>query len=74
MVDSENSIYYHCGVHTKIVNVRFNHEKNTVRRRRECVVCGHRFSTIETLIASPKKTNRGMKRNPALPMPPKGTR
>ena len=34
-----------CGEKTKVVDSRF--ECESVTRRRECLVCGYRFSTIE---------------------------
>lgn len=37
-----------CGaIESKVVDKRNNKENNTIRRRRECVVCGNRFTTYE---------------------------
>ncbi|MCC5023949.1 MAG: transcriptional repressor NrdR [Candidatus Synoicihabitans palmerolidicus] len=34
----------------KVIDSRISKEGNTIRRRRECLECGHRFSTSETLV------------------------
>ena len=34
----------------KVIDSRISKEGNTIRRRRECLECGHRFSTTETLV------------------------
>ena len=36
-----------CGERTRIVNSRSYSDGEGVRRRRECLTCGHRFTTIE---------------------------
>lgn len=37
-------------IEDKVVDSRISREGNTIRRRRECLECGHRFSTTEILI------------------------
>ena len=37
-------------IEDKVTDSRISKEGNTIRRRRECLECGHRFSTTETLI------------------------
>lgn len=34
----------------KVIDSRISKEGNTIRRRRECLECGYRFSTTETLV------------------------
>lgn len=34
----------------KVIDSRITKEGNTIRRRRECIECGHRYTTIETLV------------------------
>jgi len=34
----------------KVIDSRISKEGNTIRRRRECLECGHRFTTTETLV------------------------
>ena len=34
----------------KVVDSRISKEGNTIRRRRECLECGHRYTTTETLV------------------------
>ena len=34
----------------KVIDSRISKEGNTIRRRRECLECGHRYTTIETLV------------------------
>ena len=34
----------------KVVDSRISREGNAIRRRRECLECGHRFTTTETLV------------------------
>ena len=34
----------------KVIDSRITKEGNTIRRRRECLECGHRYTTIETLV------------------------
>jgi hypothetical protein len=36
-----------CGGKTETLDTRHNKNENTLRRRRQCKVCGHRFATIE---------------------------
>ncbi|QYM77984.1 transcriptional regulator NrdR [Horticoccus luteus] len=37
-------------IEDKVVDSRISKEGNTIRRRRECLECGHRFTTTETLV------------------------
>lgn len=37
-------------IEDKVVDSRIGREGNTIRRRRECLECGHRFTTTETLV------------------------
>jgi len=37
-------------IEDKVIDSRISREGNTIRRRRECLECGHRFSTTETLV------------------------
>jgi len=37
-------------VEDKVVDSRISKEGNAIRRRRECLECGHRFTTTETLV------------------------
>ncbi|MFI5356676.1 MAG: transcriptional regulator NrdR [Opitutales bacterium] len=37
-------------IEDKVTDSRISKEGNTIRRRRECLECGHRFSTTESLI------------------------
>ena len=37
-------------IEDKVTDSRIAKEGNTIRRRRECLECGHRFSTTETLV------------------------
>ena len=37
-------------IEDKVTDSRITKEGNTIRRRRECLECGHRFSTTETLV------------------------
>jgi transcriptional repressor NrdR len=34
----------------KVIDSRISREGNTIRRRRECLECSHRFSTTETVV------------------------
>ncbi len=34
----------------KVIDSRISREGNTIRRRRECIECGNRFSTTETMV------------------------
>jgi transcriptional repressor NrdR len=37
-------------IEDKVIDSRISREGNTIRRRRECLECGNRFSTTETLV------------------------
>ena len=37
-------------IEDKVIDSRITREGNTIRRRRECLECGHRYTTIETLV------------------------
>ncbi|KXU37532.1 transcriptional regulator NrdR [Cephaloticoccus primus] len=37
-------------IEDKVIDSRISREGNTIRRRRECLECGHRFSTTEVLV------------------------
>lgn len=37
-------------IEDKVVDSRVSKEGNTIRRRRECAECGHRYTTIESLV------------------------
>src|ERR1051326_4113706 len=37
-------------IEDKVIDPRISKEGSTIRRRRECLECGHRFSTTETLV------------------------
>ncbi len=37
-------------IEDKVVDSRISREGNTIRRRRECLECGHRFTTTETVV------------------------
>ena len=40
----------YCGsMDSKVVDSRQNEDGTSIRRRRECVVCGKRFTTYETV-------------------------
>ena len=39
-------------VTAKVTNVRHVEVGNRTRRRRECLTCGHRFTTYETVVRS----------------------
>lgn len=44
----------YCGYEdSKVVDSRGNEELNSIRRRRECLGCGRRFTTYETIEMSP---------------------
>ena len=34
----------------KVIDSRISQEGNTIRRRRECLECGHRYTTTETFV------------------------
>ena len=43
-----------CGcVDSKVVDSRQNEEGTSIRRRRECMKCGKRFTTYETIETAP---------------------
>jgi transcriptional repressor NrdR len=37
-------------IEDKVIDSRISKEGTTIRRRRECLECGHRYSTTETLV------------------------
>lgn len=37
-------------IEDKVIDSRIGKEGNAIRRRRECLECGHRFTTTETLV------------------------
>ena len=37
-------------IEDKVIDSRISKEGNTIRRRRECLECGHRYSTTETVL------------------------
>ncbi|MBI5382577.1 MAG: transcriptional repressor NrdR [Opitutae bacterium] len=37
-------------IEDKVIDSRISKEGNTIRRRRECLECGHRYTTSETLV------------------------
>ncbi len=37
-------------IEDKVIDSRIGKEGNTIRRRRECLECGHRFTTTEALV------------------------
>ncbi len=37
-------------IEDKVIDSRISREGSTIRRRRECLECGHRYSTTETLV------------------------
>ncbi|AHF91557.1 NrdR family transcriptional regulator [Opitutaceae bacterium TAV5] len=37
-------------IEDKVIDSRISREGTTIRRRRECLECGHRFTTTETLV------------------------
>ena len=37
-------------IEDKVIDSRISKEGNTIRRRRECLECGHRFTTTEVLV------------------------
>ena len=38
-----------CGsAETKVIDSRFNEDSYSIKRRRECLVCGARFNTLES--------------------------
>lgn len=44
----------HCGyVENKVVDSRATDESSSIRRRRECLSCGKRFTTYETIETTP---------------------
>lgn len=44
----------YCGsIDSKVVDSRQNEDGTSIRRRRECVVCGKRFTTYETIESTP---------------------
>ncbi|MDR3318654.1 MAG: transcriptional regulator NrdR [Clostridiales bacterium] len=44
----------YCGnTESKVIDSRANEESNSIRRRRECLECGRRFTTYETIESTP---------------------
>lgn len=44
----------YCGAEeSKVLDSRNSEESNSIRRRRECLVCGRRFTTYETIETTP---------------------
>lgn len=44
----------YCGsLETKVIDSRLTEDKTSIRRRRECIVCGKRFTTYETVEITP---------------------
>ena len=44
----------YCGsMDSKVVDSRQNEDGTSIRRRRECIVCGKRFTTYETVESTP---------------------
>lgn len=41
------------GTESKVLDSRANEESNSIRRRRECLSCGKRFTTYETVETTP---------------------
>lgn len=44
-----NTLRCKCGGGTDVINSRYRETTNEVRRRRECLLCGIRYTTIETI-------------------------
>lgn len=40
-----------CQGPTQVMNSRGNEGRTSIRRRRKCKKCGHRFSTVELIVA-----------------------
>ena len=55
-------LYCNC-TESKVVDSRSSDDARTIRRRRECVSCGRRFTTYETIEATPVLVvkNNGMR-------------
>ena len=49
-----NCPYCKCTSIIKITDSRHRYDKNDIRRRRECVKCNKRFTTIELIIEDSK--------------------
>ena len=44
----------YCGCEeSKVIDSRASEESNSIRRRRECLECGRRFTTYETIETTP---------------------
>lgn len=41
-----------CGKDTIVLDSRFKSDDNIIRRRRECLTCGHRFTTKEIMTST----------------------
>ena len=48
----------HCGGETEVIDTRPG-PLNSIRRRRECVACGHRITTSEALVHAKRGGARG---------------
>ena len=63
----------YCGcLESKVIDSRATDEGRTIRRRRECIQCGKRFTTYETIETTPVlviKTTRARGRHIACPNP-----
>lgn len=46
-----------CGADTTVINTREN-QNGTIRRRRECLICGQRFTTREVFAGVDKRKRR----------------
>ena len=59
-----------CGAEeSKVLDSRSVEESNSIRRRRECLACGKRFTTYETVETSPIliiKNDNKSKKDPFL--------
>ena len=44
-----------CQGHSKVTDTRFSDRLQTLRRRRECLTCGKRWSTVEILAETYEK-------------------
>lgn len=44
-----------CGEGTQVLHSRFRAGKHSTTRRRECLVCKHRFTTIEIITPEGKR-------------------
>ena len=57
----------YCGcLDSKVVDSRLNEDGTSIRRRRECVNCGKRFTTYETVEYTPVRLSTSTKSVQAL--------